>query len=254
MKAMLKKIVDIYRTKKQRNMLIVPDSFSYLFQKAELETKVKNGLLLIAKDLRAKYGFPVLIVRPRAMLTRVFVSVPDPLLLDFQKEIGEYSDCRGKSPDRIEPKPDGTEERISSGTVYSVKIGELWEKQYSELSFGAFKQKFFFRDFLADKDGRHPASRIQVNITYHRDYEEVKKFVGNLLNVIVELFTMHRRAEKKAFELWDFLSELNVRFGGHVLDRNQAGLLLDMMAVEVSEKADFLESRKVHKRKKKAFD
>lgn len=115
------------------------------------------------------------------------------------------------------------------------------------MSFGAFKQKFFSSDFLTDGDGRHLAPRVQVNITYHRDYEKVKQFIGNLLNVILELFTMHRRAEKKAFELRDFLSELNERLGEHAIDRNQAGLLLDMLAVEASEKMDFQKNKSFHK-------
>lgn len=229
-------------------MLIAPDSFSHLFKEKELDAKVKNGLLMIAKDLKAKYGFPVIIVRPRVMLTRIFVSVPDSLQREFDEKIGEYSKCIGKMPDRFIPNADGSETRvILPGTVYSVRIGELWENQYSNLSFGAFKQLVFAPEFMQDEKGAHLTPRIQVNVTYHKAYEEVKKQVEDLLEAIVSVLVVHKRAEKKSFEEREFVAELNEKLSVNALDRNQIGMLLDMMTIEVNENAVFQQNKSLYK-------
>lgn len=247
-KAILKKIVDIYQTKKQRNMLVAPDSFSHLFKENELETKVKNGLLMIAKDLKLKYGFPVIIVRPRVMLTRVFINVPDSLQKIFDEKVGKYSKRIGKMPDRFIPNSDGTETKVMlPGTVYSVRIGDLWENNYSNLSFGAFKQLVFSPEFMKDEKGLHLTPRIQVNITYHKTYDEVKVQLERLLDAIVEVLSVHKKAEKKSFEEREFISEINEKLGTAALDRNQVGMLLDMLTIEVNENAVFQQNKSLYK-------
>lgn len=248
LKAMLKKIADIYQLKKHRNMLIAPDSFSHLFSEKELDSKVKNGLLMLAKDLKAKYGFPVIIVRPRVMLTRIFVSVPDSLQNIFDQKIGAYSKYIGKIPDRFILNADGSETRlIYPGKVYIVRIGELWENQYSKLSFGAFKRLIFEPSFMQDREGNHLTPRIQVNITYHEEYGEVVKQIENLLQAIEGVLMTHKYAEKKSFEEKDFSAELNERLGERVLDRNQIGMLLDMMTVEVNEYSVVQQNKSLYK-------
>lgn len=248
LKSILKKIVDIYQIKRHRNMLIAPDSFSYLFKEKELDTKVKNGLLMIAKDLKAKYGFPVIIVRPRVMLTRIFVSVPDSLQRMFDEKMGEYSRRIGKMPDRFIPNPDGSETRvILPGTVYSLKIGELWENKYSYLSFGAFKQLVFDTEFMKDEKGAHLSPRIQVNITYYKKYNEIKEQVENLLEIITNVLSTHKNAEKKSFEEREFTLEVVEGLGINSLDRNQISMLLDMLTIEVNETSVFQENRSLYK-------
>ena len=248
LQAMLKKIVDIYETKKHRNLLIAPDSFAHMFQEKELDAKVKNGLLMLAKDLKGKYGFPVLIVRPRVMLTRIFVSVPDSLQTEFDNKFGAYSKIIGKMPDRYIPNSDGTETKvIFPGTIYSLKIGELWENQYSDLSFGAFKYKIFDASFMQDEKGSHLTPRVQVNIMYHQDFDDVMKQVDVLLEAVVDVLALHKKAEKKSFEEKEFASELNERLGGNGLDRNQIGMLLDMMTLEVSENTIFQQNKSIYK-------
>lgn len=248
LRLILKKIVDIYQTKKNRNMLIAPDSFSHLFNEKELEAKIKNGLLMIAKDLKAKYGFPVIIVRPRVMLTRIFVSVPDSLQREFDEKLGEYSKRIGKMPDRFIPNADGSETKvILPGTVYSVKIGELWENRYSNLSFGAFKQLIFERDFMQDKQGSHITPRMQVNIIYYKEFDEVKKQVECLLEGIVDVLVLHKNSERKSFEEREFVNELNERLFENVLDRNQIGMLLDLITIEVNENITFEQNRSLYK-------
>ena len=236
LKAILKKLSEIYHTKKKRNLLIAPESFSHLFQDKELETKVKCGLLMLAKDLRETYGFPVLIVRPRVMLTRMFISVPDSLQQEFLRKFGLYSRKIGKMPDLIFQEANGTETRISyPGTVYSIRIGDLWEKEYSDLSFGSFKWMFFQPDFMQDENKNHLVPRMRVLVKYHIEYEKVREQIEKLLDVIIAYFTQKKNAAVKTFDEKDFVREIREKYTDLSLDNNQLKLILDMMTLKVNE-------------------
>lgn len=236
LKAMLRKVSDIYEFHKHRNMLIAPDSFRHLFSDKELEAKVKNGLLMLAKDLRNKYGFPVLIIKPRAMLTRIFVSVPDSLTEKYMKAFGAYSTVKGKIPSKYRFNSKGERQKISyPGTVYALDIGEVWERKYSELSFGAFKKQLYDPSFMEDGNGNHIVPRIQINIVYHKEYEKVKEEVEALVDIIIEILKGHKNAPQKTFEEREFITEFKEAWKGEALNQNQIRLILDMLTIEVNE-------------------
>ena len=100
---------------------------------------------------------------------------------------------------------------------------------------------------MQDKEGNHLTPRIQVNITYHEKYGEVVRQIENLLQVIEGVLMIHKYAEKKSFEEKDFAAELNERLGESVLDRNQIGMLLDMMTVEVNEYSVVQQNKSLYK-------
>ena len=76
LQSILKKISSIYELKKKRNILLSVETFEYLFKENDVENKTKTGLMLLAKDLLYKYTFPVLIVKPKLMLSKNYVNVP----------------------------------------------------------------------------------------------------------------------------------------------------------------------------------
>ena len=87
---MLKKICAIQKAKKRRNLLISAETFEYLFKEKDVENRTKSGLLLLSKDLSNKYAFPVLIVRPKAMLSQNYVNVPKEIEEEFLKSYGPH--------------------------------------------------------------------------------------------------------------------------------------------------------------------
>ncbi|MBU5434753.1 DEAD/DEAH box helicase [Pseudoflavonifractor sp. MSJ-37] len=246
LKSMLQKLVDIYDAKKHRNLLLAPDSFAYLFQESEAENKTKNGLLLLAKDLKNKYGFPVLVVRPRLMLTENFVNVPPELTDRFQKEFGEYAAPCGKVKDRFVPT--GNSSRASEvyirnvGEVYRVRMGDLWEARFPHLTFAAFKHQFF-NERLDRKVDSHLSPRIRVTVHYHDPFDKVQEEVTRLLDDILAVFTRHKLGEKKTFDEKTFRAELNELRPDQELTDAQVTLLLAMMTQEVDERASFNAAR-----------
>ena len=248
LKAILKKLSDIYHVKKNRNLLIAPESFSHLFNESQIETKVKSGLLMLAKDLRETYGFPVLIVRPRVMLTRMYISVPDSLRNTFLNKYGQYSKTIGKMPDLIVTEANGVETRISyPGTVYSIRIGDLWENEFSDLSFGSFKWKFFSPDFMMDEKGAHIVPRVKVSVKYHADFETVKDLIEKLLDTTVKFFNKKKSDISKTFGEKEFIQEITAQCGEKILEKKDIELYLDMLTLQVREGTIFDQNRSLIK-------
>lgn len=139
LREMLKKLYSIYSVKNHRNLLVAPDSFAYLFEDSDLENRTKSGFILLAKDLKNKYGIPILIVRPKAMLTKNYVNVPPEIEQEFLAAFGNYATPLGFVSDRVEASRNpsrGSDIRIRNhGKIYSVQMGELWENHFANYYF-----------------------------------------------------------------------------------------------------------------------
>lgn len=139
LREMLKKLYSIYSVKNHRNLLVAPDSFAYLFEDSDLENRTKSGFILLAKDLKNKYGIPILIVRPKAMLTKNYVNVPPEIEQEFLAAFGNYATLLGFVSDRVEASRNpsrGSDIRIRNhGKIYSVQMGELWENHFANYYF-----------------------------------------------------------------------------------------------------------------------
>lgn len=250
LKGMLKKLCDIYDVRKHRNLLVSSESFAYLFKEQELDSKVKSGLLLLAKDLRYKYGFPVLIVRPRAMLTTNYVNVPPALEAEFLRQFGAYAKPLGTVPDRVisSRRQGASDTRVHNvGSIYAVRMGDLWQSRFAEHTFGAFKYRFFQEGVLAGGSDCRLSPRIRVAVNYHRPFQEILELVTRLLEEIQTVLDGFDQAEKKTFDEKAFREGLNGLRPGEELSQTQVSLLLDMFTLTASEKVKYAASRKLVK-------
>ncbi|OUN07120.1 hypothetical protein B5G40_15670 [Flavonifractor sp. An9] len=115
------------------------------------DTRKARGLTqsdLAAKvDITPKYlsniecgdGIPILIVRPKAMLTKNYVNVPPEIEQEFLAAFGNYATPLGFVSDRVEASRNpsrGSDIRIRNhGKIYSVQMGELWENHFANYYF-----------------------------------------------------------------------------------------------------------------------
>lgn len=128
----------MYSQKKHRNLLVSPDVFSYLFNSGEVENRVKTGLLLLAKDLEETYGFPVLVVRPKAMFTTCYANVPEEIEEEFLSKYGEF--VRNLYDNTVTVNRSFTTLASdvvvrNSGNIYEIRMGDLLEKHFSDMTF-----------------------------------------------------------------------------------------------------------------------
>lgn len=262
LQAMLKKLYDIYSVKKHRNILVAPDSFSHLFPERDLENRVKNGLLLIEKDLKNRYTIPVIVVRPKTMLTQNYVNVPEELEQQFIENYGAYATKVGTVPDRMVaskvPSRNSDVRIINDGIIYAVKMGELWENHFPNITFAQFKRQFFDGELLKSDSEKHFTPRIRVQVQYQEDFDAVIQRVTKILDAIENVLDEFKRGECKTFDDNVFREKMNVLLQEQPLTKNQITLLLDMITLEADEHAEFTPTRRsvrvLQKRKQKGKD
>ncbi len=238
LKEMLRKLYDIYLVKNHRNLLIAPDVFGYMFDSAELENKVKNGLLLLSKDLEEKYGFPVINVRPKTMFTKNFVCVSQDI---EQRFVRRYHDLIRRLNDGstriVSSRNSSSSDTIirNSGNIYEVNMSEIWEREFSELTFADFKRRFFEGSLFSEKGENKFWPRVRLTIKYKRPFEEIYDIMSCVLKKFTEVFT-DLKDNCGFFEFEDFkaraddvLESLGIDISSEFLR-----LILEMFVVEVS--------------------
>lgn len=231
LKEMLKKIVSIYKTKKRRNLLISAETFEYLFDEKEVENKTKSGLQLIAKDLSNRYSFPVLIVRPKAMLSQNYVNIPYEIEDLFVSKYGPYIKKQLGNTNRTESsKYVGVADIqiVSTGNTYLINMAEIWENFYPDYSFGMFKKSFFEEEIKYKGHSYKISPRVRVEISYKDDYKSIVNKFERIITAICDVFEYFKNAEQKQFTMQMFDAELTRILGERLLTRDKLTLLMDI--------------------------
>ena len=247
LREMLKKLCTIQKAKKRRNLLISAETFEYLFEEKDVENRTKSGLLLLSKDLSNKYTFPVLIVRPKAMLSQNYINVPNEIEAEFLKLYGPY--CTFQQDVAPHTVPTKNQWRASDMTVYStgktflVDMAGIWENCYPDRSFGMFKKEFFEREIQAGRKKYTIAPRVRVEIRYSDDYATVSQRVETVITAITQIFEKYKNGEIKQFSQKQFETELAEMFGEKVFPHDKTGMLLDIFTESVNENAAYSQSR-----------
>lgn len=264
LREMLKKISSIYDAKKRRNILISVETFEYLFKEADVENKTKTGLMLLAKDLLYKYTFPVLVVKPKIMLSKNYVNVPlaveDFLVNKFGQYMEKKNDDRKHSVTYYDKYGEERSTFISNtGSIYLIDMAKIWENFYSDLTFGMFKKQFFEDEIEINGEKYKVNPRVRVEIRFEDKFENVSHKVQRVVDAIVKIFAKHKRAEEnKLFTLKIFEKELNEMLEEKVITHDKIGLLLDIFTESVNENSSYNFEKKqlrvIRKRQQSNFD
>ena len=162
----LKKLNNLYQIKRNRNMLVSIEDFQYIFTKDNNpEQKVKSALLVIEKDLLAKFGYNVLIVRPKSLFSIVFGSVSNQEFETLKQTYGEFiQEIHRNNYEKATTKlKNGAvairEENINKKFV-RIQLDKLWEKYYPDESFPSTKYKFFNKQLFPSVE---PLLKLQIH-------------------------------------------------------------------------------------------
>jgi len=175
----LDKLSKIYNYKKTRNLLVTINDFEYIFNidNIDVEQKVKSALLLLEKDLLAKYKYNVLIVRPKSLFTTGFVAVSETESLAFQDKYGDYL----KSINNSKKESKGLK-------VYVIALDRLWESKHINESFPMIKRKFF-DGTLFQNDFPKYFPQLRINYTINSNAQEIFEKITETFKVIEEAFS-----------------------------------------------------------------
>ena len=138
-------IMNLYNSKKKRNMLVTPDMFKTVFGKAtddQLENKIKSALLTIEKDLAYRYrGSKPLVTRPRNMFSECFAMVKRETEEELMNsQYGKYFKKIAKGRNKEQDLKSLSEVLVTDmGDIFTIDLKGLWEDMFSKMSFGEFK-------------------------------------------------------------------------------------------------------------------
>ena len=135
--AVLKKLMALYKIKgEKRNMLISSYDFQYIFpgKDVDYDQKLKSCLLLISNDLLNKLRFNAIIVRPKNLFSKAYISVSKKQINRFEKSYHRFIHLVDEN-----------------SSTYKVDIDDLWNFRYSNYSFPYFKRQLnngdIFKEF-----------------------------------------------------------------------------------------------------------
>ena len=244
LREMLKKISAIQKAKKRRNLLISAETFEYLFKENDVENRTKSGLLLLSKDINSKYTFPVLIVRPKAMLSKNYINVPIQMETEFLKLYGSYCTFQQGMVTHVVPSYGASDMIVyNTGKTFLVDMAGIWENCYPDRSFGMFKKEFFEREMIVNGESYTISPRVRVELRYLDDYTYVSKRLETVISAITQIFVKYRNGHTKQFTQKQFETELTELLGEKAVPHDKVGMLLDIFTESVNENAAYSKTR-----------
>lgn len=195
--AIMRKLYSLFEENRRRNLLFTPDTFGYLFDDSEVDTKVKSGLMLLSTDLLDKYHFNVLSVRPKNLFTKQFIIVPFAIEKKFLADYGKYCskvrDCFPLTMKDYAKKGQVEETRIiKSGDVFEIDLSELWQSKFENSTFAKFKYDFFSGN-LFSYGKKKIVPNVRLSIRYENSYSDVKVNFSKLTIALQDTFNDIKR-------------------------------------------------------------
>jgi ATP-dependent DNA helicase RecQ len=217
LKEIMAKLCEIYYSQpketRSQNMLVSPDTFSYLFADEKDESRkanrVKSGLMMVARDLEDRYNFPVVIVRPKMSYTVQYVCIDASAEDAFVSKYAEYLQKKTERHTRTENRTGQNRVTISdSGAIYALSIGKMWEQEFSQYSFADFKRQLFNGDICSQKPGVPAVSnRLILDVAFSESYEDASDKVAAFAEALDEaLLELGRKGDFTVKDFQDVLS------------------------------------------------
>lgn len=251
-RAIIKKLYDLYQLKNTRNMLVSPDVFSYLFDANSIEMKVKSGLMLLASDLLEKYHFRVIAVRPKNLFTYHYIVVPKNIESEFLGEYGYY--CKEMKDDRprmqLSYGSRSDIKIINAGKIFEINLGEVWENKFVDYTFAKFKYRFFSGDLFTFPN-ETIVPRLKLTIDYDQGYVQGRDGLLKIISAVQKTFNeIQQKYGGKNFQFSEFSHIFN-RYSDRIIKREYLLMLIDIFCYEKTDIYDipneqwkFIERRK----------
>ena len=164
----LKKLNKLYQVSQNKSLLVSVEDFKWIFTKDNNpEQKVKSALLVIEKDLETKFGYNVLMVKPKSMFSTVYASMDAEGLEILKERYGEFVQEIGKT------KYERAGTRLKNGAIVMrednddkknvrIVLDKIWEKHFPQESFPDVRTKFFDKLLFTFAE---PLMKMRVNFS-----------------------------------------------------------------------------------------
>lgn len=227
-KMVLDKLNNIYRLNKRRNFLVSIDDFAHIFpNNDEPEQKVKSALLVLEKDLLARYRYNVLVVRPKSLFSTVYARInneeKDAFLIEYGRYAEEERPTASLGSQRINRITTVVPNANNSSTVYKIQLDKVWEEYYPEAGFPEIKHRFFTRQLFEGFGSISPQLKLSVLFNDPVDATLIK--LTSMFQTLERVMTSFHGSYFSKQELYQaLLKQLN----NDTLARNLSNLLIAM--------------------------
>ena len=192
-KLILEKIYNVYSTKKKQNLLLSVEDFEYIFPNArDIDSKVKSTMLLIENDLLDKYGYYVVLVRPKSLYSTVFAEIlrnRKDFLIKYKSFCKKISKPRLNMALKIKTFDGLTiTQKESKNNFYIIELDKLWEKHFFKDSFPKTKKKFFDKELFSVFEDHHPIPLSKLSVSLNKSIEESYELLDLYWKMLCQVF------------------------------------------------------------------
>ncbi|GAB4403950.1 MAG: hypothetical protein OHK0039_03750 [Bacteroidia bacterium] len=179
---MLHKLYTLQHLRNTKNLLLSVEDFTYLFPRSDIDQKVKSALLLLEKDLEQRYGYPVILVRPKALSAQVYAKVQAEGEAAFLATYSAYAEkvATAEAPKAMKMPvlPPGysikpiVKQKSSGegGSIYRLRLDHIWENYFDSESYPIIQQKFFDKSLFGElNEYIYPQLQLTIHLTGTRD-------------------------------------------------------------------------------------
>ncbi len=224
----LKKLNKAFLLNQKRTLLVSVEDFKWIFSRDENpEQKVKSSMLVIEKDLLAKFGYNVVMIKPKSMFSTAYCSTDDEGFDLLKEKYGAFV----QEIKRTKYRRAGT--KLKNGAIVmreekenkkNVKIllDKLWEKHFPEESFPDIRSKFFDKRLFPFVE---PLKKLRV--TFNAPVEATFIKLENGINFIGGIF---HALGTKLFRQEDLMKQFQTRIKNEVTCIKLCELLLGSFA------------------------
>ncbi|MEM7373265.1 MAG: helicase-related protein [Bacteroidota bacterium] len=186
-KEVIRKIHQMYRLKKSQTFLVSVEDFAFVFSaQDDLEQKVKSSLLLIEKDFSSRYGYPVVLTRPKSLFSTVYARFSPEVEAVLTSSYGQHMKLlKAGTPTAMPgiPMRPGMKRPDQSFSVYELDLDEIWSNHFREKSFPDAKKAFFDKALFPDVAKQvFPQMRFSIGLLQDRNssYETFQNYLSAL--------------------------------------------------------------------------
>ncbi len=226
-KLVLEKLNNIYRLNKRRNFLVSIDDFAHIFpNNDEPEQKVKSSLLVLEKDLLARYRYNVLVVRPKSLFSTVYARIQNEEIESFKEQFGPYIAEEKQSPGASVRRLNSNTVAISKpnhSVVFKIQLDKIWEHYFASEGFPEIKHKFFNTQLFQGFSKINP--QLRLTILFNQDVTSTLSELSKMFQTLEKVLAAFQGSY---FSKDNLYRELNKQLNSEPLSRNLSNLLIAM--------------------------
>ena len=203
LREMMGKLYSLYAARpvksRSMNMLVSPNSFSYLFSDSKDETEMTNrakgALMMIAQDLEERYNFPVIVVQPKPSYAKQFVCIDSSHEQEMVGKYGAYLKKLSNARAHLENRAGQNVTRVSDmGAIYLLDMARMWEERFPNQTFVQFKRNLFTGELEGEGGRPFLSPRLSLTINYNGDFEHASELFETYMDALTRTLSALQRA------------------------------------------------------------